>query len=319
MMDTAFTRRFDLTAPVALAPMAGVSGGALAAAVTHAGGLGLIGGGYGDRAWLERELAAAGNAAVGVGFITWSLAKQAALLDLALERKPRAIFLSFGDLAPFAPKVARAGVPLIAQVQSVVDARAAVDQGAAVVVAQGSEAGGHGAARATLPLVPAAVDALPGTPVLAAGGIADGRGLAAALALGAAGAVCGTAFVAAEESLASAAVKQAVVAGSGDATTRGRAFDIVRGLDWPTPFTIRTLENDFTRRWGPALEELARFRDVQAAAYRVAQAAGDTRTAAVIVGEAVDLVREIAPAAEIVGRMTRIAEGTIRQLRDVVR
>ncbi len=256
---------------------------------------------------------------MGIGFITWSLAKQSELLDLALERRPRAIFLSFGDLAPFAPKVARAGVPLIAQVQSVADAKAAVDQGAAVVVAQGSEAGGHGAVRATLPLVPAVVDALPGTPVLAAGGIADGRGLAAALALGAAGAVCGTAFVAAEESLAQAAVKQAVVAGSGDATTRGRAFDIVRGLDWPAPFTIRTLENDFTRRWGPALEELSRYRESQAAAYRVAQAAGDTRTAAVIVGEAVDLVREIAPAAEIVGRMAQAAEATIRQLQGVLR
>ena len=319
MIETALTRRFDLTAPIALAPMAGVSGGALAAAVTHAGGLGLIGGGYGDRAWLERELAAAGNAAIGVGFITWSLAKQPALLDLALERSPRAIFLSFGDLAPFAAKVAAAGVPLIAQVQSVADAKAAVDQGAEVVVAQGTEAGGHGAVRATLPLVPAVVDALPGTPVLAAGGIADGRGLAAALALGAAGAVCGTAFIAAEESLATAAVKQAVVAGSGDATTRGPVFDIVRGLDWPAPFTMRTLENDFSRRWGPALAELRRYIDTQAEAYRAAQAAGDMRTAAVIVGEAVDLVRTIAPAAEILARITSVAEEAIRRLQGTLR
>src|ERR1700761_9516601 len=104
-ITTSITRMFGIEHPILLAPMGSVAGGALAAAVTRAGGLGVIGGGYGDRAQLESEFVAAGNAAVGVGFITWSLAKQPALLDLALERAPKALFLSFGELAPFAAKI----------------------------------------------------------------------------------------------------------------------------------------------------------------------------------------------------------------------
>jgi nitronate monooxygenase len=194
---TPLTVALGLRHPVVLAPMAGVSGGALAAAVSRAGGLGLIGGGYGDRDWLEREFAAAGDARVGTGFILWALERQPDLLDLALDRDPAAVFLSFGDFGRFAGRVRRAGIPLILQVQTLAQARAALDAGADILVAQGTEAGGHGGARATLPLVPAVVDIAGEVPVLAAGGIADGRGLAAALMLGAAGALCGTAFYAA--------------------------------------------------------------------------------------------------------------------------
>ena len=159
-LATELTRRLGLTAPILSAPMAGVAGGALAAAVSRVGGLGFVGGGYGDRAWLTRELdiAAESGGEIGIGFITWSLARQPDLLDLALERRPRAIFLSFGDLAPFAAKVVAAGVPLIAQVQTVAAAKAAIGHGAAVVVAQGTEAGGHGGARATMALVTAVAD-----------------------------------------------------------------------------------------------------------------------------------------------------------------
>lgn len=88
---------FGIEHPVLLAPMAGVSGGALAADVSNAGGLGLIGGGYGDADWLMREFNAAGDARIGVGFITWSMACKPRLLDLALDRNPAALMLSFGD------------------------------------------------------------------------------------------------------------------------------------------------------------------------------------------------------------------------------
>jgi nitronate monooxygenase len=106
-LSTRFTERLDLLHPVVSAPMAFAAGGALAAAVTAAGGLGLIGGGYGDAEWLEREFRAAGNGRVGCGFITWSLAENPALLDAALARRPAAVMLSFGDPSPFAARSAR--------------------------------------------------------------------------------------------------------------------------------------------------------------------------------------------------------------------
>ncbi len=306
---TALTELLALRHPVLLAPMAGVSGGALAAAVGGAGGLGLIGGGYGDRPWLERELRAAGNARVGVGFITWALERQPALLEFALDHLPVAIFLSFGNCRRFARRVADAGVPLILQVQTVEQAKAALDAGADVLVAQGTEAGGHGGRRATLPLVPVIVDLAGSVPVVAAGGIADGRGLAAALMLGAAGVLCGTAFYASAESLAHPVAKAAAVAGSGDQTLRSSVFDRARGLDWPTEWNLRTLRNDFLDDWAEAdlglLDEAVRRRYAQAVAN------GDVTTAAVIVGEAVDLVTRHEPAAVIVERLAGEAESLL--------
>lgn len=309
-LRTALSQHLDLAAPILSAPMAGIAGGELAAAVSRAGGLGLIGGGYGDREWLSRELdiAADSGVGVGVGFITWALDRDPDLLTMALERRPRAVFLSFGDIDPHASRIARAGVPLIAQVQTVAGARAAVGGGARIIVAQGTEAGGHGGERATMALVPAVVDAVGDIPVVAAGGIADGRGLAAALMLGAVGVLCGTAFYACRESLAHPGGKDAALGASGDRTVRGKLFDLVRGHDWPAPWTIRTLENGFYRRWAsnPALLE----RDIsrQRQAYLAAQASGDMDTAAVIVGEVIDLVHEVESAAEVVSRIVDEAE-----------
>jgi nitronate monooxygenase len=174
----------DIVHPVLLAPMAGIAGGSLAAAVSGAGGLGLIGGGYGDREWLERQFEAAGNARVGVGFITWSLTRNPVLLDMVLERKPAAIFLSFGDPRPYVENVKASGAKLLIQVQTMAEAMIAKNLGADVIIAQGTEAGHGRTDRAIFPLVPAVVDAVGPTPVLAAGGVSDGRQLAAALLLG---------------------------------------------------------------------------------------------------------------------------------------
>ena len=124
----------------------------------RAGGFGIIGGGYGDEAWLKRELDAAGDARVGVGFITWSMAKKPRLLDLVLERKPAAIMLSFGEVKPHAGKIKKSGALLICQVQTIEHTREAVANDADVIVAQGAEGGGHGIARGTFALVPAVVD-----------------------------------------------------------------------------------------------------------------------------------------------------------------
>jgi nitronate monooxygenase len=146
-----------------------------------------------NKEWLERELLAAGNAPIAIGFISWALQKCPDLLNVALAREPKAIFLSFGEIRSFASQIRRPGIPLIAQIQTVAQATAAVNEGAQFIVAQGTEAGGHGGTRSTFPLVPAVVDAVGNIPVIATGGIADGRGLAAALMLGAAGVLCGNA------------------------------------------------------------------------------------------------------------------------------
>jgi nitronate monooxygenase len=289
--------------PVLLAPMDRVAGGALAAAVSRAGGLGLIGGGYGDAAWLEREWAAAGNARVGCGFITWSLAAQPALLDRVLARQPAAVMLSFGDPHPFAPAIAAAGAKLICQVQTVEQAREAVAAGADILVVQGTEAGGHGLTRPLFALLPEVVDACPQVPVVAAGGIADGRGLAAALALGAEGVMMGTRFYAAQEALAHPAAKQRIVEARGADTVRSTVFDIVRGHAWPAPYTGRVLRNAFVQRWLGREDDLARNLDAIAGDYVAARDCGDFDIAAVVAGEACGLIHDIPPAAEIVERV----------------
>jgi nitronate monooxygenase len=303
---------FGIEHPVLLAPMAGVSGGALAAAVSRAGGLGLIGGGYGDADWLEREFDAADDALIGVGFITWSLARQPHPLDLVLDRAPAALMLSFGDFKPFLPRIRDGQTKFIVQVQTLDQAREAVDAGVDAIVAQGTEAGGHGGTRATLPFVPAVVDIAKEIPVIAAGGIADGRGLAAALALGASGVLCGTGFFVSDESLANDNAKQAAISRSGDDTERSSIFDMARGLDWPPGWNLRTMRNAFTRRWSADLDGLIQNLAEEQARFKAAWAAGDTDVAAVIVGEAVDLVRLREPAQVTLHRMISQAEDRLR-------
>ena len=320
---TRLTERLDLRHPIMLAPMALVSGGALASAVTGAGGLGMIGGGYGDEAWLRRALAAAGNQRVGCGFITWSLAQQPHLLDLALEHRPASVMLSFGDPAPFAPKVKAAGIPLICQVQTLAHAREALAAGADILVAQGTEAGGHGATRGTIALAPAVVDLaareVREVLVLAAGGIADGRGLAAALALGADGVLVGTRFYAAAESLAPDAVKRRITDIGGDDTLRTSVFDIVREKDWPKPFTIRGARNALTAEWQGREAELAAEGKGAVERYNQAVSALDLEIMGVFAGEGADLIADVAPAATLLERMAAEAEAALTRAASLIR
>lgn len=304
-LPTRLTAFFGIEHPVLLAPMALVSGGRLAAAVTGAGGLGLLGGGYGDAEWLRREFDHADEARIGCGFITWSLARDPRALDLALARRPATIMLSFGDLRPFADRIHAAGVPLTAQVQNLEQARRAVDVGAEVIVAQGSEAGGHGmSGRSTFTLVPDVVDLVaersPDTLVAAAGGVADGRGLAAALALGADGAVVGTRLWASPEALVSPRAQQRAVAARGDDTIRTRIFDVVRRLDWPAGYDARALGNAFLGAWHGREAELSAQLPQAVAGYEKAVAAEDFDTAAILTGEVVGRVRDVRPAADII-------------------
>lgn len=297
--------------PILLAPMDLVSDGRLAAEVSRAGAFGIIGGGYGEENWLKRELDAAGDARIGIGFITWSVARKPHLLDLALERKPVAIILSFGDVRPHAEKIKRAGARMICQIQTLEQAKDAAANGADIVVAQGAEGGGHGISRGTFPLVPAVVDAVKGIPVVAAGGVADGRGLAAALMLGADGVLMGTRFYASTEAAGAATAKQRIVAASGDRTIRSILFDIVRRNVWPAPYTGRLLENEFSERWRGRESELMQNQEREGARFDQARTGGDFDIAGVIAGEAVDLISEILPAAEIVERTVKEADRLI--------
>jgi nitronate monooxygenase len=233
------------------------------------------------------------------------LQRKPELLAKVLEYEPRAIMLSFGDISPFTDTIHKAGVPLFSQVQSVRGAREAVQKGADVIVAQGGEAGGHGAARGTFALIPSIRDAIGDTPLVAAGGIADGRGIAAALLLGADAVLCGTAFYVADESLANVKAKAVAVATTGDDTVRSTVFDRARGLNWPTPWTLRARNNAFHQKWQSSPDSITQ---VQCQSYAMASAAGDMETMAVIVGEAVDLVRTISPASMIISKMAYDAE-----------
>jgi nitronate monooxygenase len=237
-IPTRLTERFDIKHPIVVASMTPASAGTLVSAVAAAGGLGLLGGGYVDRAWFEAESAKVTRLDVGAAFITWSIPDDPGLLDIALERHPRAMMLSFSNPGPYAARIKKAGAPLICQVHTLDHAFQAVDAGAEMVVAQGAEAGGHGLAlRSTMPFVPSVVDALatraPDVLVLAAGAITDGRSLAASLMLGADGVLMDTTFLATREARFPDAAKVKAMAAS----------------LWPPSHTGRIMRNDLVEKW----------------------------------------------------------------------
>lgn len=307
-LTTRLTQFFGVEHPILLAPMALASGGRLAAAVTAAGGLGLIGGGYGEPDWLRAQIGHAAGARVGYGFITWSLARRPEVLDIALAQRPPTVMLSFGDLQPFAGRIRAAGASLTAQVQNLEQARRVLDAGADVLVAQGGEAGGHGmSVRSTFTLVPEVADLAnarkPDTMVVAAGGVTDGRGLAAALALGADGAVVGSRFWASPEALVSPRAHERAVRAGGDDTVRTSVYDLVRRLDWPPGYNARALTNAFVDTWHGKETELAASLPEAVAAFQAAVAAEDFDTAGILVGEGVGRIRDVRPAASIIEDM----------------
>jgi len=311
-LTTRFTERFGLRHPIARAPMDMVAGGALAAAVTAAGGLGLIGGGYGDADWLEEAFAAAGNQPVGVGFITWSVVDRPALVEAALAHRPAALMVSFGDAEPMVEAARAVGVASLWQVQRLSQAEQALAAGVDGLVVQGQEAGGHGMDRGLTALLPAVRDrAGPDTLILAAGGIADGRGLAAALMLGADGVMMGTRFWASVEAVGSETAKASLVAATGDGTLRSKVFDVARGVDWPRHFTGRVVANAFAERWRHDIAGLERAAAAERARY-AASAEDDFSVRALIAGEAVDLIDRIEPAAAIVERVAGEAAALLR-------
>ena len=315
MIKTRLTEKLKITHPIIQAPMALAAGGKLAAAVTEAGGMGLIGGGYGNHDWLDQEFRAAGNARVGCGFITWSMAEDEGLLDRALSHDPKALMLSFGDIAPYAKKIIDQGITLIAQVQTLEQAEAAIDNGAEIVIAQGAEGGGHGLRRGTVTIVPEVADliakAAPKTVLCAAGGIADGRGLVAALSLGADGVLMGSRLWAASEASVHPNMHDAAIEATGDETIRSSVMDMARERDWPEGYTARVLKNAFTHYWHGREDELEDELDRVIPEYQEAWDQGDTEYANVFVGEATGLIHDIQPAKDLIEAIVAEAEGII--------
>lgn len=302
-LSTQLTEVLEIEHPILLAPMGGIAGGRLAAAVTDAGGLGFIGGGYAEPAWLEREIELAAGSRVGIGFITFSLDERPDSLRVALETEPPAIQLSFGDPRPYVDQIRDAGALFIVQVQTLADAAHARDAGADVIIAQGQDAGGHGrSARGTMGLVPAVVDLAGPIPVVAAGGIADGRGLAAALMLGASGIALGTRLYATTEAISDPEAAALLEASGGDDTIRTSVFDQVRGPNWPAQYDARALRNRLVDNWHDRPDELAASLDQAIAQY--AEAADDGYTVRPLwVGEGLDLIHTVEPTATVISEV----------------
>ncbi|MFA7509650.1 MAG: nitronate monooxygenase [Mycolicibacterium vanbaalenii] len=304
--STQWSQAMGLAAPIVNAPMGGVAGGALAAAVSRAGGLGMIGigsAGSADRLHTElRHVSDLADRPFGIGLISWAVAEQPRLLEAALAARPALLSVSFGDDWAWVRRAHDAGCVTATQVADVDGAQRAADAGVDVLVTRGAEAGGHGQPRVgTLPLLVEVLDRV-AVPVLAAGGIASGRGLAAALAAGASGGWLGTAFAACPESTLPDAAAEVMLAARNTDTVTTRVFDIALGYPWPPTIPERVLRNAFTDSWHGRESELAA--DTEAVTeLRAAIAADDYRLAPVNVGQGVSELTAIEPAARVIQRL----------------
>ena len=330
MFDTALTRILHLDVPIVQAPIANLTCPELVAGVSNAGALGML-----AVTWrkpeeirpLLRRIRELTDRPFGVNLVlAWNMRKR---LEVCLEEGVPVVSFFWGDPSPLLGRVHEAGAVAILTVGSADDARIAVDQGVDILVAQGWEAGGHVLGSvATLPLVPSVVDAAGGTPVVAAGGIADGRGLAAALALGAAGAWIGTRFVASEEALAHAEYQERVVR----ATATDTVYTTLFNVGWDNA-PHRVLRNSTVAAWedagSPAAdrpgegEAVARLPDgTQAVRYSdyepAAGTEGEVEALAHYAGESAGLVSAVQPAGDIVRQIAVESVQASRVVRDAV-
>lgn len=292
MLATSWSRDFGLRVPIVNAPMGGVAGGRLATAVTAAGGLGMVGmGSTATRSALAAELRQV-RGRFGIGLVDWVMRRQSGLLDDALAAQPALLSVSFGTDWSWVAAAHDAGIATATQVYDAEGARRAADAGIDLVVARGAEGGGHGEVRlATLPLLDAVLDAV-SVPVLAGGGIASARSLAAVLAAGAGGAWVGTRLAACPEALTGAPGRRALIAAAATDTRVTRVFDVAAGLPWPERFPSRVLTDEFVTRWTGREEMLAA--DPAACAGPVAP---------VDAGQGVGMIRDDATVGEVIEAM----------------
>lgn len=317
MLRTRFTEMFDVRHPVMSAPMAGHSSGGLAAAVSEAGALGSFGG-MGPaigRGWITEQVAVLRRTTrrpFVIGFITPFLDAVRPLFDEALEQRPDAVCLSFSDPGPWADRVRESGAKLICQVQDLESAAMAVDAGADVLIAQGTEAGGHTGSMSLLPLLASVVERHPDVPVLAAGGIGDGASMAEAMVAGADGVMMGTAFLATVEATDIDDIyKELIVASDGTDTVLTDAYDIVGGYPFPAGISDRVRANRFTREWAGREDELWSHRD-DLGAHVAHTGRIDPDIHAVRYGQSAGLVKQIRSVAEVVDSIVQDAERILR-------
>ena len=305
MIRTRFTEMFGLQHPIMCAPMAMHSGGTLAAAVAAAGGMGSFGGLHAEgpdwvraQAVLVRDLT---DRPFAIGFITPFLSFSEGHFQAALDARPDAIALSFSDPGDWARRVKDAGLRLICQAQTFEDADLAVEAGADVVVAQGTEAGGHTGTMSLLPLLVGIAERHPNVTLLAAGGVSSGQALAAALLAGADGAWLGTAFLATPEAIeVDDDYKAAIVASDGGDTVFTRAYDIASVLPWPSAIGARVRRDAFTQEWAEREADLRHLRD------------NVTPGHPVYMGQSAGSVDAVRPAADVVRLVSNEAERVLR-------
>ncbi|MCA9966099.1 MAG: nitronate monooxygenase [Anaerolineales bacterium] len=316
MIHTRLCDLLGIAHPILNAPMGGTATATLAAAVSNAGGFGMIGGTSGGGPdWLRGQIRAARaltERPFGVGFVS-SFPNIDDLVQVALDEQVAVINHSFADPTPYVAAAKARGVRVFAQVQSLAQAKRAAQAGVDAIIAQGTEAGGHTGMASTLALLPAVVDSVGDIPVLAAGGIADGRGLAAVLILGASGVSLGTRFVASDEWGGGAWEQQAVLAATTDDTIRTSVYDQVRDASFPDGIADRVLRNRFNTTWD---NRGAEIREQQAALRQELEAgakAQDKEVVDISAGLGVGLIGSQEPAGHIVRQIVAEAEQLLRQ------
>src|SRR6185436_1358654 len=218
------------------------------------------------------------------------------LVDVAIAERPPVVTLSFGEPLAHLERCQAAGLKTIVQVQDLEGARAAITARPDALIAQGNEAGGHTGRRGTLAFAAQVLDLAGDVPVLVAGGIGTGRGLAAALAMGAAGAVVGTRFKASDEFGCPAELKRALVTSDGGDTLHDEIFDDACGLDWPNGVTGRALRNRFSAEWEGRRAALRAGVAARPMFAFYAELAADPATAINWAGESAGLVDAVRPA-----------------------
>jgi NAD(P)H-dependent flavin oxidoreductase YrpB (nitropropane dioxygenase family) len=317
MIRTRICDMLKIEHPIALGGMGSIYAPDLVSAVSNAGGLGAIG-----CHGLAPEQIRAGTAAIraktnkpfALNFLLFQLREDS--FATALELHPAVIAFAWPrpeqDLKPFIDRAHGVGAKVTFMAGGAPEAVRAAKAGADILIAQGTEGGGHVSWQASLPLVPMVVDAVAPVPVLAAGGIADGRGLAAALALGADGALLGTRFLASTESPLHANFKQAIVDADGHDTLLSEIPDLAAGLVWPGAMS-RSKRNRFIERWAGREWALRQNQAQALAEVQTARKAGDTDNAPLSMGQDCGLIHDIPAAAEIVARIAREAEAILSQ------
>ena len=300
--------------PIMLAGMGGVSYAELAAAVSNAGGYGVLGMAGRTPEFIRdemRKVKSLTDKPFGVDLLAASPESLTASVEIIIEEGASSFVAGLGVPMPIMEKLKKAGLKVMVVCGAVKHAVKAEQAGCDAVICQGGEGGGHTGLVGTMPLVAQAVEAVK-IPVVAAGGIADGRGLAAALMLGAAGGLCGTAFYVSAESLTHPHLKRVAVKGSGDDTVRSSVIDVARDIAWPQAFNIRTLRNAFIDEWAGDLDGLRTHREREQARYVKARDVGDSSVSAAIVGEGIDLIHTEAAAGDIVRTMVVDAEARLK-------